>query len=125
MTETTGTGRCLCGAISYRTSAPLRDVLYCHCTRCLRWNGHVVAATACDLAGLEVEGEAHLRWYEADDRRRGFCERCGSHLFWQGGDRSRISIWAGTLDRPTGLHGMGHIHLDSAGDYYERPDGVG
>lgn len=125
MSDHTGTGRCLCGAITYRTTSPLRGILYCHCTRCLRWNGHVVAATACDRDGLEISGEEHLRWYDADERLRGFCGVCGSHLFWQGDDRSRISIWAGTLDTPTGLSGIGHIYLDGKSDYYERPDGVG
>ncbi len=33
-----------------------------------------------------------------------------------------ISLAAGTLDGPTGLHAASHWYVSQAGDYYEVPD---
>ena len=67
-----------------------------------------------------MEDEAWLRWYDADERQRGFCGRCGASLFWrEAADPDTVSIAAGTLDPPTGLRITEQIWVDSAGDYYE------
>jgi hypothetical protein len=76
-----------------------------------------------------VNGRAALRWFpspRSDERaRRGFCGECGSSLFWDAPQRETISIAAGTLDPPTGLHSAGHWYVSQAGDYYAIPsDGL-
>jgi hypothetical protein len=67
-----------------------------------------------------------VQWAESpcsDARaRRGFCNRCGSNLFWDAPERETISIAAGTLDPPTGLHIAAHWYVEQASDYYELPD---
>ena len=126
MTDVRATGGCLCGAVRYTVSGPLRDVLVCHCRDCRRWHGHVCAATACLREDLTVEAGGALAWYappESDaSGRRGFCTRCGSSLFWEAPGRPTISIAAGTLDEPTGLSTIGHIYTARPGDYYDLPD---
>ena len=98
------TGRCLCGGVRYRVSGEMRNVINCFCEQCRRTSGHHVAASAAQLDGFELESETTLEWYESSDTaRRGFCRRCGSSLFWQQKGRDNISIFAGTLDQPTGL----------------------
>jgi SAM-dependent methyltransferase len=39
MSTPTATGRCVCGAVRYETSGPLRDVVVCHCVECRRYHG--------------------------------------------------------------------------------------
>jgi hypothetical protein len=112
------TGGCLCGAVRYAVAGPLRDVVICHCSRCLRTHGHAAAYSACARADLVLVREDGLRWYDADDRARGFCTRCGASLFWRAAGRDTISIAAGTLDQPTGLKTIAHIHTDDLADYY-------
>ncbi|MBA2359422.1 MAG: GFA family protein [Actinobacteria bacterium] len=114
-------GGCLCGAVRYQVNGPLRDVIFCHCTRCRRTHGHFAAYTACARDDLELVEQRSLRWYESDERRRGFCNECGASLFWERAGRPTISISAGTLDEPTGLSPGEHIFVADAGDYYERP----
>jgi hypothetical protein len=114
-----GTGGCLCGAVRYAVAGPLRDVVICHCTRCLRTHGHAAAYSACARSDLVLERQDGLRWYEADERARGFCRRCGASLFWSAEGRDTISIAAGTLDRPTGLRTVAHIYTRDHADYYE------
>jgi hypothetical protein len=43
-------------------------------------------------------------------------------MFWSAGDRPTISIAAGTLTEPTGLHTMAQIYTASPGDYYRLHD---
>jgi hypothetical protein len=113
------TGGCLCGAVRYAVSGPLRDVVICHCSRCLRTHGHAAAYSACVRSDLALVNSEGLGWYEADDRARGFCRRCGASLFWRASGRETISIAAGTLDQPTGLKTVAQIHTRDHADYYE------
>jgi hypothetical protein len=115
------TGRCLCGAVTYEVRGPLRDILVCHCVECRRWSGYVGAFSATRDEHLVIGDTRALRWIQspASDlhARRGFCAECGSSLFWDSPQRDRVSIAAGTLDRPTGLRIAGHIYTHQAGDY--------
>jgi hypothetical protein len=112
------TGGCLCGAVRYEITGPLRDIVMCHCRRCLRTHGHVAAYSACARSDLALLRDDGLRWYEGDDRARGFCSRCGASLFWRAAGRPTVSIAAGTLDQPTGLKTIAHIYTRDHADYY-------
>lgn len=115
-------GGCLCGAVRYRVTAPMRPVIACHCEQCRKTSGHHVAATSAPREAVEIAGE--LRWYSSSDSaKRGFCPICGSNLFWDG-PGANLSIFAGTLDTPTGLKLAGHIFIGDKGDYYEITDGL-
>ena len=115
------TGRCLCGAVRFRTAGPLREVIACHCSQCRRWSGHYWAAIL--PKSLTIKGTP--KWYRASDfARRGFCGNCGSSLFWQHDDSDIIDVAAGAIDSPTGLHLLGHIFVADKGDYYEIADGL-
>ncbi len=114
------TGGCLCGAVTYVVNGPLRDVIACHCTQCRKSSGHHVAATSCHRDDIDVTGK--VTWYQSSDTaRRGFCGICGSNLFWDGAGVN-LSIFAGTLDGPTGIKMAGHIFCADKGDYYELSD---
>lgn len=119
------TGACLCGAVSYRVTGPLRPVIACHCNQCRRTSGHFVAATATRRANLTVSEDGSLAWFDSSEQaRRGFCRNCGASLFWERHGDPHISIMAGTLDGPTGLETAMHICLADAGDYYRVADGT-
>jgi hypothetical protein len=118
-------GGCLCGAVRYRVTGPLRGVVNCHCGQCLHTHGHYAAYTAANLNNFELTEQRGLKWYSSSDAaRRGFCQECGASLFWQGlqGNSDIISIAAGTLDQPTGLTTIRHIFTAGAGDYYHISD---
>ena len=122
---TRATGRCLCAAVCYAVDGPLRAVSYCHCSQCRRTSGHFVAASACEAGHLRFLEDRGLRWYRSSPHaERGFCKHCGSSLFWRPGHGRHISIMAGTLDVPTNLQAVEHIHVDSASDYYTLDDGL-
>ncbi|WP_413720891.1 GFA family protein [Silicimonas sp. MF1-12-2] len=115
-------GSCLCGAVTYHVTGPLRPVIACHCTQCRKTSGHHVAATSAPRETIEIAGE--VRWYQSSTTaRRGFCPVCGSNLFWDG-PGANLAIMAGTLDSPTGLTLKAHIFCADKGDYYEIADGL-
>jgi hypothetical protein len=118
-------GHCLCKAVQYEVHGPLRSVIYCHCGMCRRTSGHFVAATACARDHLHIVAADALRWYPSSPAaRRGFCQICGSNLFWEPVSGTHVSIMAGTLDLPTGLVASAHIFVAEAGDYYQILDGL-
>ena len=119
------TGGCLCGAVRYAVRGPLRDVVNCHCGQCRRFHGHFGAYSAAATGDLAIEDEASLRWFASSPAaRRGFCQLCGSSLFWQRLEAPTICIAAGSLDAPTGLKTIRHIFAADAGDYYRLTDGL-
>jgi hypothetical protein len=113
------TGSCLCRAVRYEITGPLRDVVLCHCEMCRRTHGHIGAYTATPKDGLRIAEDRGLRWYQSSENaRRGFCGECGGTLFFEPLTKDYMAIAAGTLDAPTGLKTRVQIHVASAGDYY-------
>lgn len=123
MTERSG--GCLCGAVRYRVTGPVRQVLACHCGQCRRTHSHFAAYTACATGDFVLERDRALRWYQSSlEAKRGFCGDCGASLFWAPAHGRTVSIAAGTLDGATGLRIGGHIFTAEKGDYYTIADGA-
>ncbi len=118
-------GSCLCGAVKYQVIGPLRAVVACHCGQCQKTSGHHVAATSARRQDFSLLQEDGLKWYSSSvGIRRGFCQECGGNLFWDKAELANISIFAGTLDQPSGLQLVEHIYVDEKADYYELTDGL-
>jgi hypothetical protein len=116
-------GSCLCGKVRFETRGQLRGVVYCHCSQCRKQSGHFYAATNVQDDSISVSGQENISWYRASDfARRGFCNNCGSVLFWKHNELDYISVMAGAFDAPSGLRGESHIFVGDKGDYYEIND---
>ena len=119
------TGHCNCGAVSFKTRGPLREVVACHCSQCRRQTGLYYAATNVADEHIEIEGGDSITWYQASDfAKRGFCATCGPALFWKHNEVVETSVLAGGLDQPSGLRGESHIFVVDKGDYYTIDDGL-
>jgi hypothetical protein len=119
------TGGCYCGRVRYRASGVSRQVTECHCSQCRKQAGHRHASTGAKSSDIEIDGAANITWYRASpEAERGFCSRCGSHLFWKQSTRDYTGILAASLDQPSWLRIAKHIFVDDKGDYYDITDGL-
>jgi hypothetical protein len=113
------TGSCLCGAVAFEITGPMKDVLACHCIQCRKQTGNYWASTTVADADLKITKDAALKWYvSSETAKRGFCGECGSTLLWKQNGSDTISVCAGAIDGNTDLKLAGHIYCDFAGDYY-------
>lgn len=118
-------GGCLCGAVRYRVTGPLRDVINCHCSMCRRLHGNFGPHSKAPKSSITITRDDGLAWYRTSDvARRGFCRECGSGLFWEPFELDATGIIAGTLDAPTTLQTMGHIFVAEKSDFYEIADAL-
>lgn len=115
-------GSCLCGGVRYCIRGEAREVVNCFCGQCRKTSGHYVAATRVSKENLIIETQDTLCWYESSPGiNRGFCQKCGSNLFWDNQQDDQISVMAGTLDMPTGLQTTENIYEQDASDYFVLP----
>ena len=94
------TGGCQCGAVRYRAEGELGFPHLCHCRMCQKAAGNYFMP----LGGVMYENFKLTRgepaWFQSSETvRRGFCEKCGTPLFYDGSS-DHISITLGSLDDP-------------------------
>jgi len=78
-----GTGQCLCGGIHFTVKDMNNNVDACHCGMCRKWGGGPLMSVRCGK-GVIFEGEENISVYNSSEwAERGFCKRCGSHLFYR------------------------------------------
>lgn len=118
-------GGCLCTAVRFAVSGPLRSIIACHCEQCRKTSGHFAAMTSTRIADIAITSSQSLRWFRSSaTAERGFCAICGSNLFWRPIGSDTMSIAAGSLDTPTGLAIEKHIFAGAKSDYYRIEDGL-
>lgn len=118
-------GGCLCGAVRFRITGPLRDVVVCHCDMCRKQHGAAGFYSKAKKAHIDLMESRGLKWYRSSATvRRGFCGECGAGLFWEPDGQDTTSVLAGALDPPTCLRTVGHIFAGDKADFHEITDGL-
>jgi len=112
------TGRCLCGAVTFRASPKNLDVHVCHCGMCRRNVGGPLFAVDVD-GPINIDDESSLGVYASSDwGERGFCKTCGTSLFWRMRDGSMQNVHACAFDDVSGFRLGGQIFIDEKPDFY-------
>ncbi len=121
-TTITTTGRCLCGAVTATVTQLNPSVSACHCSMCRTWGGGPLLALEC---GTEVsfEGAGAITVFDSSAwAERGFCQYCGTHLFYRIKDSQAYFMPVGLFDRaalkPGTFHFTQQIFVDEQPDYY-------
>lgn len=119
-------GGCLCGAVRYRATGPVRQVNYCHCAMCRRHSGAPVAAFATFArASFVYTRGAPQAFRSSPAAERGFCAECGTPLTWESrDDRAWIDVGVGTLDDAQGLLPRDHLWTESAIPWFKIDDAL-
>jgi hypothetical protein len=110
-------GQCQCGAVTFSAEEVKTETGACHCRMCQRWSGGIlIAATA---HGLSFEGEEHISVYRSSDwAERGFCRKCGSHLFWRMPTTGEYEMCVGVFDDQSDFVLGSEIFVDRKPDGY-------
>ena len=91
------TGRCLCGAVSFRAEDVEKDAVSCHCDQCRRWTG--TSMMGAPVSRIEFTGAEHIQRYDSSSRAdRGFCRQCGASLFYRVKETDQHFISLGMFD---------------------------
>ena len=108
---TSGTGKCLYGAVSFSAEGVDTHYHACHCGMCRRWSsGPLFAATTERVA---FQGADSIATYESSEwAARGFCKRCGTSLFYHLKPTGQYMMSIGAFDDPTPFKLEGELFID-------------
>ncbi|XZG69493.1 GFA family protein [Chitinibacteraceae bacterium HSL-7] len=108
--------QCLCGDIEVHVDHEHHTVGVCHCTICRRWGGGPMFAVDAGR-GVRFSGAVPATFRSSDWAERGFCPRCGTHLFYHLLPTGEYSLPAGLFqDQPFDL--TQEIFIDHKPAYY-------
>ena len=78
-----GNGSCLCGSVHVTAKNLNKHAGVCHCSMCRTWSGGPWMAIDCGT-DVKFEGGENISVFSSSDwAERGFCSKCGSHLFYR------------------------------------------
>ncbi|NJK60641.1 MAG: GFA family protein [Oscillatoriales cyanobacterium SM2_1_8] len=112
-------GKCLCGAITVRTSEDKKSIDACHCGMCRRWGGGPALAVSCS-SDVQIDGIENLKVYKSSDwAERAFCSECGTHIFYRLSATNDYFLPAGLFQDRVEFEFKEQIFIDRKPSYYE------
>lgn len=109
-------GKCLCGAIEISASN-VHDVSICHCSMCRRWSGGPLFAIH-GATGVQINGDTLSVYASSAWAERGFCCKCGTHLFYRLVQNNEYFLPAG-LFQTAEVELTSEIFIDEKPNFYE------
>ena len=111
-------GTCLCGAVSV-TAADHLSMTACHCAMCQRWGGGPLLSLHCG-SEVSIAGLANVTVFQSSDwAERGFCAKCGTHLYYRLRAANEYIVPAGLFQDGTQFRFEEQIFVDKKPSYYE------
>ena len=111
-------GSCLCGAVILSTNSMSNRLGACHCNMCRKWGGGPLLVVNCE-SDVSFSGEENIEVYQSSElAERGFCNQCGSHLFYRFKQNNQYFIPVGLFDNCEGLVFDHQVFIDEKPEYY-------
>jgi hypothetical protein len=111
-------GSCLCGTIKISANSINRHLAACHCSMCRKWGGGALLGVECN-DGISFEGKENIGVYQSSDwAERGFCNKCGSHLFYRLKQNDHYYVPVGIFDRESDLVFDLQVFIEEKPEYY-------
>ena len=111
-------GRCLCGAVTLSATNINHHIAACHCSMCRQWGGGALFGVECEH-GVSFSGEENIRIYQSSEwAERGFCQKCGSHLFYKLKDKNHYFIPAGIFENDENFVFDLQVFIEEKPKYY-------
>lgn len=110
-------GHCLCGAVSF-VSPATREIGACHCGDCRRWGGGPLLTVHCG-PDVQFSGKEHIGVYASSEwAERGFCQQCGTHLYYRLHATGEYFVPAGAFESQD-FELATQIYIDKKPAYYD------
>lgn len=111
-------GKCLCGSVSVTAIPKSMNIGACHCAMCQKWGGGPLLVVEC-LSGTSFDGEDNISVYDSSEwAERGFCRKCGTHLFYRLKEGDLYAIPVGLFDKSDDWKFSEQIFIDHKPSFY-------
>ena len=91
-------GSCLCNATHFKAKNMSLNVGACHCNICRKWGGGPFLAVDCGT-DVSFENKENISVFNSSEwAERGFCNKCGSHLYYRLKESNQFFIPVGLFD---------------------------
>lgn len=112
---------CLCGQTKFEAELKNHHVHACHCSMCRQQSSGVLMSVDIEPSSLKFVEQEHLSVFQSSEwGERGFCNHCGTSLFWrtQDGSYCNINVFA-MQQQPEDLKLTTEIYIDNKPDFYQ------
>lgn len=114
-------GGCLCGAVRFEIDGPIRNIVYCHCSRCRKAQGSAFAANGiveADEFKLLSGADALTGFESSPGQTKYFCKVCGSPIMSRNEKRpNQVRVRLGTIESDIAERPMAHIFATSKANW--------
>jgi len=113
-----GKGSCLCGATRFTAKSISNKVGACHCGMCRKWGGGPLLAVDCGT-DVSFAGEESISVFDSSAwAERGFCKKCGTHLFYRLKESKQHIMPAGLFDDEGSFIFDEQVFIDEKPSFY-------
>ena len=120
-------GSCLCGAVAFHVTEPIKVAYNCHCWRCR--HARAAAHSSNGFTSFDgvrfLKGEDHLKSYKVPEARyftQVFCDVCSSAMPQRDAERKIAFIPLGSLDDDPGIKPADHIFVAYKAGWHDITD---
>lgn len=114
-------GGCLCGAVRFEIKGPIRNIVYCHCSRCRKAQGSAFAANGIVASGdfsIVAGAEKLIGYASSPGQTKYFCGTCGSPIMSETTARpDQVRVRLGTIDSDIQERPIAHIFATSKANW--------
>ena len=113
-----GKGSCLCGEVSFIANNASKSVGACHCSMCRKWVGGPIMTVECG-ADVSFKGKENISVYNSSEwAERGYCNKCGSSLFYRLKETKQHMMTAGLFEDNSMFEFDHQVFIDEKPTYY-------
>lgn len=110
--------KCLCGAVELEVELSNTEIAACHCSMCRKWSGGpMLVIDSGELKSISNESLV-TRYQSSEWAERGFCTKCGTHLFYFLKPANQYHFPIGLLDSGSKYKFSHQIFIDEKPEYY-------
>jgi hypothetical protein len=117
------TGGCLCGAVRFEISGPIRHIVHCHCSQCRKAQGSAFATNGIVSTSdfKLLAGADELTGYESTPgQTKYFCRTCGSPILSKTASKpDQVRVRVGSIDSDIKERPEAHIFVGSRANWEE------